>query len=194
MTPAFCESVLECVTRQINDTYEVFKQVHPDFESSGGKVSLAGHSLGSVIVWDLLTILKDFNNQDDMVCVSEVNDHCIAPMSPLYVDTKIDNDSMDDNNIKESSSSDATRTAPKLISKNVSHHHHGTWGPSLPKEIEHTLSFQPECTILLGSPLGMFLSLRGAHGAFDEMRINNDIEKEIFTTFDQDFRQKIVEH
>ena len=131
-------------------------------------------------MWDLLTILQDFNNQDDMIIsntVNEVNGNCIAPMSPLYVDTKIDTDSMDENNIKESSSSDTTRTAPKLTSKNVSHHHHGTWGPSLPKEIEHTLSFQPECTILLGSPLGMFLSLRGAHGAFDEMRINNDIEK-----------------
>jgi DDHD domain len=183
MTPTFCESVLECVTQQINDTYEVFQQVHPDFVSSGGKVTLAGHSLGSVIVWDLLTILKDFNNQEDIICstADEVKDNFLAPISPILVDSNIDVDSKVSSSNMNAVGVESETLIPKFVFKNASHHHHGTWGPSLSKQIKRALQFHPECTILLGSPLGMFLSLRGAHGAFDEMRIKARNENTILS-------------
>jgi hypothetical protein len=54
--------------------------------------------------------------------------------------------------------------------ENANEAKHGSWGPSLPKPMVRCLPFVPEFTILLGSPLGLFLSLRGAHAVFDELR------------------------
>jgi DDHD domain len=176
MTPTFCETVLECVTQQINDTYEVFKQVHPKFEASGGKVSLVGHSLGSVIVWDLLTILKDFNenNPNSSSCKIVDDYNGMAPMSPLALDgSKFDDDDTDSIDVEKR---DLNSSRKEMKSKHVETDHpfHGTWGPTLSKKMKHVIQFQPECTVLLGSPLGMFLSLRGAHGAFNEIRIQDE--------------------
>jgi DDHD domain len=46
----------------------------------------------------------------------------------------------------------------------------GTWGPTLPAQLKETLPFVPENVIFLGSPIGMFLTLRGAHPVFDQSR------------------------
>jgi len=46
----------------------------------------------------------------------------------------------------------------------------GTWGPTLPKRLEETLPFIPHNVLFLGSPIGLFLTLRGAHPVFDDMR------------------------
>ena len=58
-TPEFCEQVLNCVASKINDSYEKFKDIHKEFVKIGGTCSLVGHSLGSVITWDLLSVLSD---------------------------------------------------------------------------------------------------------------------------------------
>ena len=46
----------------------------------------------------------------------------------------------------------------------------GLWGPTLPQPMRETLPFIPENAIFLGSPLGMFLTLRGAHPVFEQLR------------------------
>lgn len=163
MTPTFCTTVLECVTRQINETYGIFQNVHPSFTSSGGKVSLSGHSLGSVIVWDLLSLMEDDtmddSSYDDADAASEkdqsgLKSHIVIP-PPV---AQVDNDTANENN----------NNTP------FQNAHHGTWKPSLlqrkPKTKQMTILFQPYCTIFFGSPLGLFLTLRGAHPIFDEMR------------------------
>lgn len=50
-SPAYCQTIISTVGNQINKTYELFKQRNPDFN---GGVSLGGHSLGSLILFDLL--------------------------------------------------------------------------------------------------------------------------------------------
>jgi hypothetical protein len=65
LTPNFCFEVLECVTDQIIEIYSIFRKTHPDFVSNGGKCSLVGHSLGSVIIWDLLSLLKEKHGGTD---------------------------------------------------------------------------------------------------------------------------------
>jgi len=45
-----------------------------------------------------------------------------------------------------------------------------TWGPALPKALEKVLPFEPDFSIFLGSPVGLFLTLRGAHEVFDSLR------------------------
>ena len=54
----------------------------------------------------------------------------------------------------------------------------GCWGPSLSKPLDKCLPFIPEFTLLLGSPVGLFLTLRGAHAVFDELReqVHGDVK------------------
>jgi hypothetical protein len=146
-TPTFCESVLEYVTAQIDSLYHGFNQVHPNFLANGGKCSLVGHSLGSVIVWDLLSILKEFSEPKPK-SPGDLHGVTVAPSAaePLGYQAY------------------ATNGENANVAKN------GYWGPSLPKAMKKTIPFVPEFTMFLGSPLGLFLTLRGAHAVFDEMR------------------------
>lgn len=50
--PHYKEKIKSEVTRQINELYHKFKERTPGFE---GKVHLIGHSLGSLILWDILS-------------------------------------------------------------------------------------------------------------------------------------------
>mmetsp|Transcript_33707 Transcript_33707/g.99312 ORF Transcript_33707/g.99312 Transcript_33707/m.99312 type:complete len:705 (+) Transcript_33707:43-2157(+) len=145
LTPSFCEEVLETVTMEIIRAFDQFNFVHPNFSPAGGKTSLIGHSLGSVIAWDLLSILKDKQNGNP----TYEPEHTKATHE-VYA--------------KEDEAGSETRKA-------------GHWGPILTRDMELSLPFVPECTIFLGSPLGLFLSLRGAHPVLDELRKKCDESK-----------------
>jgi len=138
LTPSFCQEVLETVSSEIIRTYKQFNKVHPNFSPDGGKTSLIGHSLGSVIAWDLLSILKD--KQSNRPTYEPGHMHATHEVYAT-----------------EDEVGPATQKA-------------GHWGPILSREISMHLPFEPECTLFLGSPIGLFLSLRGCHTAFDELR------------------------
>mmetsp|Transcript_224 Transcript_224/g.283 ORF Transcript_224/g.283 Transcript_224/m.283 type:complete len:528 (-) Transcript_224:50-1633(-) len=158
MTPAFCETVLECVTDQINDIYNGFQKIHPDFIVNGGKCSLIGHSLGSVIVWDLLSILKDQTESSDKS--SKNSQTCSPTFSDIFCGVNLPNDGV---------AVGYQAYAAKKEGQKINDVKDAAWGPSLPKPMKKCIPFLPEFTIFLGSPLGMFLTLRGAHSLFDEM-------------------------
>jgi len=143
LTPEFCEATVDCVTMQVNDLYEGFKRIHPQFVPNGGRPSLVGFSLGSVIVWDLLAIRKE------------------KLQAARGTGTK--DDPMDVCGSEDYSNQFHFAHGGGDASK-------GTWGPSLPKPMKTSISFTPHVTALWGSPVGMFLTLRGAHGLFDQMR------------------------
>lgn len=50
-SPCYCQTIINTVGSEINRVYELFKQRNPSFK---GNVSLGGHSLGSLILFDLL--------------------------------------------------------------------------------------------------------------------------------------------
>jgi hypothetical protein len=50
-SPVYCQTIVSTVGNQLNKIYDLFKQRNPDFK---GGVSLGGHSLGSLILFDLL--------------------------------------------------------------------------------------------------------------------------------------------
>ncbi|OWR49998.1 triglyceride lipase, partial [Danaus plexippus plexippus] len=50
-SPVYCQTIVDTVCRELNRIYELFKSRNPEFK---GGVSLGGHSLGSVILYDLL--------------------------------------------------------------------------------------------------------------------------------------------
>jgi hypothetical protein len=147
LTPNFCYEVLECVTDQICSVYEIFKKLNPKFAKSGGVCSLVGHSLGSVICWDLLSLKKDFKEH-------KKDDYGVHITKDGY---------SSDVGYQQYASGD-----------NKSKADNGTWGPSLPRKMDRYLPFEPDFTLFLGSPLGLFLTLRGAHPVFNSMRENPD--------------------
>ena len=145
LTPTFQYEVLECCTSQICQYYTKFNLLQGS--NYKGSFSLMGHSLGSVIAWDLLCLLKeqrqDFH-RSNLTTPTNAND------IPVY---------------QHYASEENANIAKK-----------GSWGPSLPKKLEHRLPFIPKFTIFLGSPLGLFLTLRGAHPCFEDLRDDNNIQ------------------
>ncbi|XP_028851871.1 phospholipase DDHD2-like isoform X2 [Denticeps clupeoides] len=54
-SPTYCQTILDTVVTEINRLYSLFCSRHPGFH---GEMSLVGHSLGSLILFDLLTNQK----------------------------------------------------------------------------------------------------------------------------------------
>lgn len=150
LTPNFCMDVLECVTDQIIAIHGIFLKSNPGFVSNGGKCSLMGHSLGSVICWDLLAVLHDHQ------VLKSSNPNLAEEES--FVQISKDGHAADVGYQNYASSMDAD------TAKN------GSFGPSLPRPMKRVLPFEPHHTIFLGSPIGLFLTLRGAHPVFDMLR------------------------
>nr|XP_023655845.1 phospholipase DDHD2-like [Paramormyrops kingsleyae] len=51
-SPTYCQTIVDTVATELNRLYHLFQQRHPDF---AGHVSVLGHSLGSLILFDILT-------------------------------------------------------------------------------------------------------------------------------------------
>jgi hypothetical protein len=161
MTPAFCEATLECVTFQLTELYHKFLHVYPNFLSQGGTISLMGHSLGSVIVWDLLSVLKEKETKGNPQSQTDSS-------GPQIHGVSVQSDDSQSNEVGYQAYAGHDITMDGKIQM-------GTWGPSLTKPLDQTIPFRPHSTILLGSPLGLFLTLRGAHPVFDAIRRNHKI-------------------
>jgi hypothetical protein len=156
LTPNFCYEVLECVTDQIIQIEALFQKNNPQFLANGGKRSLMGHSLGSVICWDLLSILHDHQEQ--------------SSMKDSATTTKND----EDHGVHIASNGHSANVGYQSYAsqEHAEQAKNGSFGPSLPKRMSRVLPFEPDHTIFLGSPIGLFLTLRGAHPVFDALRDN----------------------
>lgn len=58
-SPVYCQVIIDTVTSNMNRVFDEFCRRHPDFD---GSVSLVGHSLGSVILYDLLAHQKELTD------------------------------------------------------------------------------------------------------------------------------------
>jgi len=148
-TPEFCERVLTTVTERICHVYGKFQSIHDGFITQGGTCSLIGHSLGSVIAWDILSILQDNMDANTLEATTSIQDSSLLRLSSFDGYQAFAND-------------DAEGGGKT-----------GTWGPSLTKKMSMVIPFTPKFTFFLGSPLGMFLTLRGALPVFDNMRLKS---------------------
>ena len=61
--PYYRKRILDEVKKHLNDTYNLFKERNPGF---GGEVHLIGHSLGSLILFDILCEQDDFKLDFDV--------------------------------------------------------------------------------------------------------------------------------
>mmetsp|Transcript_20839 Transcript_20839/g.24127 ORF Transcript_20839/g.24127 Transcript_20839/m.24127 type:complete len:763 (-) Transcript_20839:49-2337(-) len=181
-TPEFCGKVLECVTNQICDLHLKFQVVHTDFLDNGGTFSLVGHSLGSVIAWDMLSILSDnlkFKHEshnvgkgtkDDPIVTSDIVSTLSSSMIgyALPSSSTMSSDSSQNQKQKHNPSNEPSQ------SSNIEEVNVGSWGPSLLKRMTKTIPFIPSFTFFLGSPIGLFLTLRGARPLFHDMLLSQD--------------------
>jgi hypothetical protein len=160
MTPEFCEEVLNCVTDQIVRLYQLFKISNSDF-ADGGTVSFIGHSLGSVITWDILSVLGDRLEQKSAMAGTSSNPIVIDDSKRSYY--KLPHDSSEQ--AADVYKAYATESGVEVTDKR------GTWGPCIVRKVSQTIPFVPKFTVFLGSPLGLFLTLRGARPVFDDLRL-----------------------
>ncbi|KAM9726907.1 SEC23-interacting protein isoform 1-T1 [Menidia menidia] len=54
-SPTYCQTIMDTVAQEINRLFALFMERNPDYK---GRVSVAGHSLGSLILFDLLSNQK----------------------------------------------------------------------------------------------------------------------------------------
>ncbi|XP_067857125.1 phospholipase DDHD2-like isoform X2 [Heptranchias perlo] len=51
-SPTYCQTIVDTVANEMNQLLTIFQQRNPDFK---GRISVTGHSLGSLILFDILT-------------------------------------------------------------------------------------------------------------------------------------------
>ncbi|XP_066155329.1 phospholipase DDHD2 isoform X3 [Euwallacea fornicatus] len=120
-SPVYCQTIISTVGNELNRVFNLFKERNVGFK---GGVSVAGHSLGSLIVFDLL--------------------------SHQYTD-----DAPEEEESKQEVSNE-NKTLCRRISYMM-----GSVGAGQPKISYPQLEFKPSAFFALGSPIGMFVTVRG---------------------------------
>uniref|UniRef100_A0A803MS92 DDHD domain-containing protein n=1 Tax=Chenopodium quinoa TaxID=63459 RepID=A0A803MS92_CHEQI len=118
MSPIYCQEIIDSVSNQLNRLYLKFLKRNPGYD---GKVSLYGHSLGSVLSYDILCHQENLSSP--------------FPMEFMY--TKPDKEDETSENISKSptevnSMDDGTRTFQETSNEDKSGGHHVS---SLPENV-----------------------------------------------------------
>ncbi|KAL5263221.1 hypothetical protein ACHWQZ_G008562 [Mnemiopsis leidyi] len=185
-SPFYCETITEQCGTEMNRLYKKFLSRNPHF---AGKVSIVGHSLGSVIAFDILS-QQTWSQKDNEVTSSlhTSSTECMLQKrqssettTPDAPNSKtVDKDVSEETEVTDTDGQDAT--PDPLASSTHSKEHHRTRtvsrsfsyqkskfstsevsGTGQPEVSPTLLSFRPEHFFALGSPLGLFLTVRGVH-------------------------------
>ncbi|XP_032584341.2 proline-rich protein 36 isoform X2 [Drosophila mojavensis] len=137
-SPKYCQKIMNTVADALNETYLKYRMRHPEFN---GGVSLAGHSLGSLILFDLLCHQEPLKE-------SEEENKENPDQLPQKKGTESKNVQLPNNDAM----------MPKQVSYAMGIGPAGTGQPV----INYTqLIFHPKKFFALGSPIGMFVTIRG---------------------------------
>ncbi|CAK9800709.1 Phospholipase DDHD2 [Anthophora plagiata] len=136
-SPVYCQTIMQTVGNEINRLHALFKQRNPNFN---GGIYLGGHSLGSLILFDLLCHQKP-----------------LADASSSENDTENNEKRDEDSNSSESTTN---RVLKRRLSKKISYVV-GAAGTGQPYIHYPQLHFHPCAFFALGSPVGMFVTVRG---------------------------------
>uniref|UniRef100_A0A6J0SZH9 Triacylglycerol hydrolase DDHD2 n=1 Tax=Pogona vitticeps TaxID=103695 RepID=A0A6J0SZH9_9SAUR len=217
----YCQTIVDTVASEMNRLYLLFLERNPDFK---GGVSLAGHSLGSLILFDLLTNQKctsdEEENKDegprklaaipegmksvkDVLTELELSEYCSVfekeevdsqalalctekelrdmgiPLGPRmkilhYIKSKSNSQFSKEQTPSASKEGGDTRQEAPLISAQG-----GTSGqhPDVVTGQVHAnypqLLYKPEIFFAFGSPIGMFLTVRGVKRIDPNYRLPN---------------------
>ncbi|XP_051176595.1 SEC23-interacting protein-like isoform X2 [Leptopilina boulardi] len=128
-SPIYCQTIMRAVGSELNRLFSLFNERNSNFD---GNVYLGGHSLGSLILFDLLC-------------------HQNPPPEEKLDDIKEET---------ECAGSEAIATVKKNLSRKVSYVM-GAAGTGQPYIHYPQLTFHPQAFFALGSPIGMFVTVRG---------------------------------
>ncbi|XP_021561782.1 phospholipase DDHD2 isoform X2 [Carlito syrichta] len=207
-SPTYCQTIVDTVVSEMNRIYTLFLQRNPDFK---GSVSVAGHSLGSLILFDILTNQKDSlgdidSEKDSLNIVMDQGDTLtleedlkklqLSEFFSIFEKEKVDKEALalcTDRDLQEMGiplgprkkilNYFKTRENSMGINRPVLQ---STLGVNIPKESEFCSSsdntrndeyldvgigqvsvnypqllYKPEIFFAFGSPIGMFLTVRG---------------------------------
>lgn len=129
-SPLYCQKIVSTVGNELNRLYDLFKKRNPSFK---GHISLCGHSLGSLILFDLLS-------------------HQQSP----------------ERDSKEAGAVIRTIKPDRRIS-----HMYGATGAGITKINYPQLSFSPKALFAMGSPIGMFVTVRGLDSLGEDFALPN---------------------
>ncbi|XP_063958052.1 phospholipase DDHD1-like [Lytechinus pictus] len=141
-SPLYRSEIIQCVQAEVNNLYERFRQRNEGFEPNGGKVSIFSHSLGSVIMYDIITGWNPIHLYDQYLSHEQSPHPDLSAMSPDHHDLV---EELHQARIRVSSLEKqllATNQIAAAINR--------------PK-----LNFKVENYFCVGSPLAVFLALRG---------------------------------
>lgn len=142
-THIYSQAIITSVSTDLNRLHNLFQLRNPTFK---GGISLIGHSLGSLILFDILS--HELSHNDDEV-------HHEREMSPQAVERIFDEDEEENDIITE-----LKPINKKILSRRISNLLLEV-GAQPPKLIYPHLNFHPAALFALGSPIGMFMTIRG---------------------------------
>lgn len=143
-SPIYCQTIMRTVGSEINRLHFLFKERNPTFD---GEIYLSGHSLGSLILFDLLCHQKpvkkeeeeeDGKNDDNTGSDKEGDNDSIGPIKPM-----------------------PAAVLKRRLSRRISYVVMGAAGTGQPYIHYPQLNFHPRAFFALGSPIGMFVTVRG---------------------------------
>uniref|UniRef100_A0AAG5CY66 DDHD domain-containing protein n=1 Tax=Anopheles atroparvus TaxID=41427 RepID=A0AAG5CY66_ANOAO len=139
-SPMFCQSIIDAVGNSLNRLYTLFCQRNPSFN---GRISLAGHSLGSLILFDLLCHQKKAEPNPTMEQENSENPDgdSVPPLPHHHAHVH-------------------HRPLVRKCSQQI-HYEVGPAGTGQPYITYPQLLFEPKMFFALGSPIGMFVTIRG---------------------------------
>ncbi|XP_076919664.1 phospholipase SGR2-like [Bidens hawaiensis] len=85
MSPIYCQDIIDSVSNQLNRLYMKFLKRNPGYD---GKVSLYGHSLGSVLSYDILCHQETLSSPFPMEWMYKDEPHEISPESNSSVSSQ----------------------------------------------------------------------------------------------------------
>lgn len=186
-SPLYREEIIQTIREKLNLVYRQYTDRNPSFEASGGKVSIIAHSLGSVIMYDMLTLWnsylleKDKSNADKNVASESsfswwsklgVVRNSISPEAKKvksreknsHTDLQVDGMREELHNARLK----VSELEAKLNSLDQSKY-------NAYRDNTYSLLFKVENVFNIGSPLGVFLVMRG-------VRPRQDLEQHLLPT------------
>ncbi|XP_011878707.1 PREDICTED: SEC23-interacting protein-like isoform X2 [Vollenhovia emeryi] len=132
-SPIYCQTIMQTVGSEMNRLHTLFKERNPTFD---GGIYLGGHSLGSLIMFDLLCHQKP-TKEDENDTNNDEEDDSIVPIKAM-----------------------PAAVLRRRLSRRVSYVM-GAAGTGQPYIHYPQLNFHPRAFFALGSPIGMFVTVRG---------------------------------
>ncbi|XP_045316198.1 phospholipase DDHD2 isoform X3 [Leopardus geoffroyi] len=210
-SPTYCQTIVDTVASEMNRIYTLFLQRNPDFK---GGVSIAGHSLGSLILFDILTNQKDslgdidsekdapnivMDQGDTLTLEEDLEKLQLSEFFSIFEKEKVDKEALalcTDKDLQEMGiplgprkkilNYIRTRKKSTGINRPILQPASGVNISNIPKELEFCnktdstgngdyldvgigqvsvkyprLIYKPEIFFAFGSPIGMFLTVRG---------------------------------